>query len=165
MVVQSRWLTALGSVFVILGGVVAAVTGPLEFAKGSWLAAYLVLVCGVPQNAVGWIAGGRLTVSRGWVLVAGWNIGNGAVIAGTLTGLPYVVDLGGLVLLVPLVVLLWVLLRAVGPGGIGCGACRALGAHRAVGGADREYPDRARAGTPPGGLTLRSLTPSLRRSG
>lgn len=118
MVVQSRWLTTLGSVFVILGGVVAAVTGPLEFAKGSWLAAYLVLVCGVPQNAVGWIAGGRLTGSRGWVLVAGWNIGNGAVIAGTLTGSPYVVDLGGVVLLVPMVVLLGVLLRDRGVDGV-----------------------------------------------
>lgn len=75
-------------------------------------------VCGVPQNAVGWIAGGRLTGSRGWVLVAGWNIGNGAVIAGTLTGSPYVVDLGGVVLLVPMVVLLGVLLRDRGVDGV-----------------------------------------------
>ena len=39
--------------FIVLGGLVAAVTGPLHFDRGSWLAAYLVLVCGVAQCAIG----------------------------------------------------------------------------------------------------------------
>lgn len=37
----------LGVCFVVVGGRVAAATGPLELAQGSWLAAYLVLVCDV----------------------------------------------------------------------------------------------------------------------
>lgn len=37
-------LTATGVGCVVLGGVIAAVTGPLDLAHGSWLAAYLVLV-------------------------------------------------------------------------------------------------------------------------
>ena len=38
-----RWFLALGSIAVVGGGIVAAVTGPTDFELGSWVAAYLVL--------------------------------------------------------------------------------------------------------------------------
>src|SRR5699024_6451784 len=41
-----NWLMGLGRVFVLIGGAVAAVASPLSLNKGSWLAAYLVLVAG-----------------------------------------------------------------------------------------------------------------------
>ena len=90
--------TWLGAPSVVAGGVVAAVTGPLELDKGSWLAAYLVLVSGVSQFVIGQ-APARLAVrpisSRwAWSLVASWNLGNAAVISGTLLALPQLVDVG-----------------------------------------------------------------------
>ena len=46
-------LTATGIGSVVLGGLVAAVTEPLDLTHGSWVAAYLVLVGGVGQGAMG----------------------------------------------------------------------------------------------------------------
>ncbi|GAA1765578.1 hypothetical protein [Agromyces humatus] len=96
---------ALGVALVIAGGLVAAVAGPLQLERGSWLAAYLVLVCGVAQCLVfrsfahvGW-ANGR----RGWGALAAWNAGNLLVMVGALARLPLVADVGGLLLVVPLV--------------------------------------------------------------
>jgi len=40
-------MTVGGAGCVIVGGLVAAVTGPSGLEQGSWLAAYSVLVCGV----------------------------------------------------------------------------------------------------------------------
>jgi hypothetical protein len=101
-----RVLTGLGALSVVAGGVVAAVTGPLELDKGSWLAAYLVLVSGVSQFVIGQ-APARLAVrpisSRwAWSLVASWNLGNAAVISGTLLALPQLVDVGSVLLVLGL---------------------------------------------------------------
>jgi hypothetical protein len=90
----------------VLGGLAAAATGPLQLAQGSWLAAYLVLVGGVAQYVLGrvpaWfgdrIAGGSIASQ-----VVAWNAGNAAVIAGTIGGVPYLADAGGLALLFVLV--------------------------------------------------------------
>lgn len=97
----------IGSVFVVLGGLVAAVTGPLKLSHGSWLAAYLVLVCGVAQCAFG-LAERHLVVTpvrpgafRAQLIC--WNAGNAAVVAGTLTAVEAVVDVGGALLVIPLV--------------------------------------------------------------
>lgn len=100
------WLLVAGSGFILLGGLVAAITGPLDWRRGSWLAAYMVLVCGVAQYVMGrapaWF--GRPTTARlGWTQVIGWNVGNVVVMAGTLGGLPNLVDVGGVVLFVILV--------------------------------------------------------------
>ena len=75
---------ALGVALVVLGGLVAAVTGPLELAKGSWLAAYLVLVAGVSQcclavqHRVLRIA--DASANRLLATLVGWNFGNLLVI-------------------------------------------------------------------------------------
>jgi hypothetical protein len=102
-------LTALGGGCVVLGGLVAAVTAPLSLAHGSWLAAYLVLVCGVTQWAMGRARAGReadlaARRRRAWTQVAAWNLGNAVVIAATLLGRPALVDLGSALLVVALVI-------------------------------------------------------------
>ncbi|HEY6800038.1 MAG TPA: hypothetical protein VI121_05300 [Agromyces sp.] len=98
---------ALGAALVVAGGLVAAVTSPLALAKGSWLAAYLVLVCGVAQCM---LASQRPTgtsmdaaTGRLRLMLVGWNAGNALVIVGVLTAIPIVVDVGGVVLLAVLV--------------------------------------------------------------
>ena len=75
----ARVAYVLGVCFVVVGGLVAAVTGPLELTRGSWLAAYLVLVCGVPQVALATAQPAlstRPVPARVWLVqVVGWNIG------------------------------------------------------------------------------------------
>lgn len=104
-------LTAVGGGCVVLGGLVAAVTDPLGLAHGSWLAAYLVLVCGVAQCAMGRArrTGPTVPASRrwAWAQVAAWNLGNAAVIAATLLGRPWLVDLGSAPLVVALLIALF----------------------------------------------------------
>ena len=41
----------------------------------------------------------------------GWYLGNTAVVVGSLLSFPLLVDLGGVVLLVPLVIMLWIALQ------------------------------------------------------
>ena len=91
---------------VVAGGLVAAVTGPLHLEHGSWAAAYLVLVGGVAQGALG-ISQYFLAAQRfvGWKVIAelvAWNSASAAVIGGTLVGNPWVVDAGGALLVVSL---------------------------------------------------------------
>lgn len=101
-------LFPLGACFVVLGGLVAAVTQPLALEHGSWLAAYLVLVCGVAQCAAGMVryrlGTGPVVARRVLIQLIGWNVGNAAVITGTLLGAPFVVDGGGALLLAALLV-------------------------------------------------------------
>lgn len=104
-----QWAVRIGAAGVVLGGLVAAVTGPLSLPRGSWLAAYLVLVVGVSQYTMGrvstWFGVGssdRIV----WSQLIGWNCGNTAVVVGTLITMPYLVDVGGVVLLIVLLTLL-----------------------------------------------------------
>ncbi|MDQ0768900.1 ABC-type multidrug transport system permease subunit [Pseudarthrobacter defluvii] len=97
---------AVALLCVVAGGLVAAVTGPLHLGHGSWAAAYLVLVGGVAQGALGisqyFLAPHRLT---GWKVVAelvAWNGASAAVMGGTLAGNPWVVDAGGVLLVAAL---------------------------------------------------------------
>lgn len=103
-------LTAVGVCCVVVGGLIAAVTGPFDLSQGSWLAAYLVLVGGVAQCAMGQARMWQPEVTQarrwGWIQIGSWNLGNIAVVVGTLTGVPSVVDLGSMVLVVALVIAL-----------------------------------------------------------
>ena len=99
----------IGTACVIAGGLVAAATAPNPSEHGSWAAAYLVLVAGVAQIGLGAgqaMLGGRASQRTVLAEIAGWNLGNAAVLAGTLAGVGFVVDLGGAALLVVLVLLL-----------------------------------------------------------
>ncbi|HEY9474429.1 MAG TPA: hypothetical protein VIS06_11330 [Mycobacteriales bacterium] len=107
----------LGVVFVVIGGLVAAATAPVASEHGSWAAAYLVLVAGVSQAGlgVGQAMLARRVPSRRVLNVelVTWNVGNAAVIAGTLLETTSLVDVGGVVLLVTLALMI----RAVRGGG------------------------------------------------
>lgn len=90
-----------GYACIVAGGLVAAVTGPLGLAHGSWAAAYLVLVGGVGQLTLGWVPGvlGRPTAGRSaWAVVVAWNAGNLLVLAGTIGGVTLGVDAGSVLL-------------------------------------------------------------------
>jgi len=91
---------------VVGGGVVAAAIAPHPTEHGVWAVAYLVLVGGVAQAALG--VGQGLLASRPperrlvVIQLAGWNAGNAAVLIGTLLDLTAVVDVGGALLVVVL---------------------------------------------------------------
>lgn len=102
-------LSIVGACCVVAGGLVAAVTGPLDLAHGSWCAAYLVLVGGVTQYAMGRMRSRRSGPGRGadrlaWAQLVLWNAGNLGVIAGTLAGAPLGVDLGSVLLILALAI-------------------------------------------------------------
>jgi len=117
--------TAIGVLCITAGGLLAAATASAPSEHTTWAAAYLVLVGGIAQVGLGF---GQATFTAGTstpVLasqVAGWNLGNAAVLAGTLQGSTAVVDLGGALL----VVTLGLLARGLSPTGV-----------RPVGGAGR----------------------------
>jgi hypothetical protein len=102
-----------------VGGLVAAAAAVAPFEHGSWLAAYLVLVAGVAQVtlSVGQATlAPRPTATRTLVVeLIAWNTGNAAVVAGTLAGLTLLVDIGGALLLLTLVLLVGAV-RGAGPG-------------------------------------------------
>ena len=107
---MERSVAALGMVCIVVGGLVAAITRPTGFASGPWVAAYLVLVAGVAQVGLG--AGQSLLSAQpptsrttAWELVA-WNVGNGAVLAGTLASTPPAVAVGGMALFAALAMVL-----------------------------------------------------------
>ena len=104
----------LALVWVLTGGLTAAVTGPLGLEHGSWSAAFQVLVGGVLQGVLGIAQHGLAARAPGrGVLLAElltWNLGGLAVIGGTVLGAPLLVDAGGALLVVAMVLML----RAVG---------------------------------------------------
>jgi hypothetical protein len=103
---RTRWpavrpFLLIAGACIVAGGVVAAVTRPTGFGYGPWVAAYLVLVPGVAQIALGagqaWLSAPVPDVALlRWELVA-WNVGAACVIAGTLLAAPALTTLGGLV--------------------------------------------------------------------
>lgn len=96
----ARPFVLVGVVATIAGGLVAAVTRPAGFAAGSWLAAYLVLVVGVAQIALGMgqaaLATSPPTPRRRAIELWGWNGGAVVVVAGTLASAPALTTLGTL---------------------------------------------------------------------
>lgn len=110
-----RWSPALpfaafGAACIVLGGLVSAAIAPTPTEHGSWAVAYLVLVGGVAQVALG--AGQALlaptTPSRHVVRseMTGWNTGNAAVLVGTLLGFNWLADIGGAILIASLVLVI-----------------------------------------------------------
>ncbi len=101
----------VGAACVVCGGLVAAATAPAPSEHGSWAAAYLVLVAGVTQIALG---AGRVLLApapafgrRVAAEFAAWNGGNAAVLAGTLAGTVAAVDAGSVLLVLTLALLAW----------------------------------------------------------
>lgn len=87
-----------GGVSIIAGGLTAAVTGPTGWERGSWVAAFLVLVAGVAQIGLG-VGYAQLASKPMSVRLAGaqcvlWSSGCAVVIAGTLLSSPATVTIG-----------------------------------------------------------------------
>lgn len=99
--------SAVGTTCVVAGGLTAAVSATSPSEHGAWAAAYLVLVCGVAQIALG---GGQALLARptrrllAWEFAC-WNLGNAGVLAGTLAGSTPAVDAGGVLLAAALVLM------------------------------------------------------------
>jgi hypothetical protein len=110
-----RWLPALpfialGTISIVAGGLVAAVTAISPTRHTTWAAAYLVLVVGVAQLGIGTgqallapkIASSRLVTAE----LLTCDFGNAGVLAGTLMNRTAMVDLGGALLAASLVMFL-----------------------------------------------------------
>ena len=108
-----RWMLFVtsGATFVLAGGFAAAVDGVTPSPHLSWASAYLVLVCGLAQIVLG---GGQALVASSpprarlvtWQFAA-FNLGNAAVLAGTLSMVTVVLDAGSALLLVALGLFAW----------------------------------------------------------
>jgi hypothetical protein len=101
-----RPFLVVGSVLIVAGGIVAAVTRPAGFDLGSWLAAYLVLVGGVAQIALGVgqalladeMPGAHETRNE----LVSWNVALVLTILGSLLAVPVLTTLGAIALVVSL---------------------------------------------------------------
>lgn len=109
--VPADWHPALpyvvvGSLLIVAGGLAAAVGSALQWERAAWVAAYVVLVGGVAQIALGvgrvLLAAAAPTPAERWAELLAWNGGAAAVLIGDLArALPLVV-LGSAALLVAL---------------------------------------------------------------
>ncbi|WP_167132106.1 hypothetical protein [Paramicrobacterium chengjingii] len=108
----------VGTAAIIAGGLLAAVTSPLKLTHGSWASAYLVLIVGVALIFFG-VTQSLLTrqVTRRAITIeiGAWVLGSLAVLGGTVVGQPVIVDIGGAVLVIALIVFA----LAVRSGGVG----------------------------------------------
>ena len=123
--VQGRWLRPiapwliLGVATTVAGGLVAAAVAHDPTEKPVWASAYLVLVAGLSQIALA-LGRGLLAprppqsavIARDFTVFA---LGNAGVLIGTLTDTLWLVDVGGVLLVMALGLMIWGV-RA-GPGG------------------------------------------------
>ncbi|MGH3208313.1 MAG: hypothetical protein ACRDNO_11175 [Trebonia sp.] len=111
-----RPFVLVGSACVIGGGLVSAAMAPAASYHSSWAVAYIVLVAGVAQAAIG-LGQGTLTdgdVPRRVVRaqLAGWNLGNAAVVTGTLLEVAPVLYVGCALLVMALALILYAIRHA-----------------------------------------------------
>ena len=106
----SRPFVLAGGACVIGGGLVSAAMAPAASYHSSWAVAYIILVAGVAQAALG-LGQGTLTdgdVPRRVVRaeLGGWNLGNAAVVTGTLLTVAAVLYVGCALLVTALALML-----------------------------------------------------------
>ena len=103
-----RPFLAVGVGAVVTGGLDAAASRPAGWERGSWTAAFLVLVVGVGQVglAIGQSASGRRVVSTRTIVIelGSVNVGASLVIAGTLSSSPVIATIGSVLFALALVV-------------------------------------------------------------
>lgn len=97
---------AIGVASIVIGGLMAALSRPLDLDSGPWIAAYLVLVSGVAQVGLG---AGQAGLAQHppsprvvLVEVVAWNASTASIILATLIGWPLVTSAGALSLLLAL---------------------------------------------------------------
>jgi hypothetical protein len=112
----ARPFVLLGGACVIGGGLASAAAAPTASYHSSWAVAYVVLIAGVAQAALGLgqstLAGAE--VGRRTVLteLLAWNLGNAAVVVGTLLDVTPVLYLGCALLIAALVIVLYTIRHA-----------------------------------------------------
>lgn len=115
----ARPFAITGAIAVVAGGLVAAATASVPTEKGSWAAAYLVLVVGVAQLSLGTgqalLAESLPSTRRVATEYTLFTIGNASVLAGTLSEIQFLIDLGGVALVAALVAFLLAVPRRWAP--------------------------------------------------
>jgi hypothetical protein len=101
----------LGSASVIAGGLLSAATAPTPSYTASWAVAYIVLVAGVAQLVLG-IGQAQLAPHQpsARILALEWaafNVANVAVLAGTVLGAAWIVDIGAAFIVTALALFIW----------------------------------------------------------
>ncbi|WP_146135373.1 hypothetical protein [Antricoccus suffuscus] len=100
-------ILVVGVLGVLAGGLLSAATASAPTRHIAWAVAYLVLVVGVAQLCLG--AGQALLAERPprWSVTIAelvlFNLGNAGVLIGTVLEMPWLVDVGGIALIVALV--------------------------------------------------------------
>lgn len=101
----------LGTAAVVFAGLFSAATARNASYHSAWFVAYLVLVVGVAQVALGlgqwWLASRPLRASHVIGELVFFNVGHAGVIVGTLLSAPFWVDAGSLWIVVALAVFGW----------------------------------------------------------
>lgn len=104
---------------IVAGGLVAAATARNPSEQSTWASAYLVLVCGVATLGLGlgrgFLSPGRPSEPALAREFGTWIVGNVLVIVGTLAKLTWLLDLGGLLLVVALALVVVGVRRGPGP--------------------------------------------------
>ncbi|TAM87041.1 MAG: hypothetical protein EPN43_09760, partial [Jatrophihabitans sp.] len=110
---------ALGLACVIGGGLVSAALATDASYHSSWAVAYVVLVAGVAQAALGAgqaiLSGGEVAARTRAAELVAWNVGNAAVIIGTLFDVKALLYLGAVLLVATLATVLHAV-RQAAPG-------------------------------------------------
>lgn len=102
----------IGIAWIVVGGLVAAATAHAPTEDGTWTAAYLVLVAGLAQVALGvgeallapWPPNQQVVLAQ----VVAWNLSSAAIVTGTVADVTWLVDVGGVLLVAVLVSMLYV---------------------------------------------------------
>lgn len=100
------------TVLIIAGGLISAFNSAAPFDRGSWLAAYLVLVGGVAQIGLTFgrdLIGPPLTRMAALRLLVLWNFGSIVVPLGVLADIGLIIGLGSLALIAAL----WLSVRGI----------------------------------------------------
>lgn len=108
---SARLFVAIGAIAIIAAGLAAAATAGTPSYLASWAVAYLVLVVGVAQIALGLGQALLTPEAPSGRLLAGelvlFNLGSAAVLAGPLLSMPLFTAVGSALMLIALAVLFW----------------------------------------------------------
>lgn len=111
----------IGTAAIIFGGLFSAATARAANYHSAWFVAYLVLVVGVAQVALGlgqwWLASKPLSVALLVGELVIFNLGNAGVILGTVLASPLWVNLGSALLVLVLAGFAWAVLSPRRRGG------------------------------------------------
>lgn len=102
---------ALGAASIVFAGLFSAATARTASYHSAWFVAYLVLIVGLAQMALGigqwWLASKPLAIGTMVAELVLFNLGNAGVIVGTLFAAPLVVDVGSALFIIALALFAW----------------------------------------------------------